>query len=108
MCRVDLRSELKVCCRPSRSIIFEGVFAFDLCHPGMMCKLECPWLSPYLFVSIGEWLITSCEQPVLADIWGYCWEPGGTHSALCPRAISCFPQEYAPAMCRDFTPEFTP
>ena len=109
MYRVNPRSESKVCCGPSPSIIFdEGVFAFDLCPPGMMCKLECPWLSPYLFVSLCEWLITSREQPVLADTRGYCWELGGTHLALCPRAVGCFPQEYSPVICRDFTPEFTP
>ena len=79
---------------PAVLYLTRGVFAFDLCPPGMMCKLDCPWLSPYLFVSLSKWLITSREQPVMADIWGYCWEPGGTHSARCPRAVSCFPQEY--------------
>ena len=33
---------------------------------------------------------------------------GGTHSAWCPKAVGCFPQEYTPVMCRDFVPEFTP
>ena len=71
-----------------------------------MCKLDCPWLSPYLFVC--KWLITSREDPLLADIRGYCWEPGGTHSAQCLTAVGCFPQEYALVICRDFAPEFTP
>ena len=83
-------------------------FYVDLCSPGMICKLDCLWLSPYLFVSLGEWLIISREQPVLAEIWGYCWEPGGTHLALCPRVVGCVHQEYAPVMCRDFAPGFTP
>ena len=70
MWRVNPRSESKVCCEPSHIIIFdEGVFAFDLCPPGMMCKLDCPWLSPYLFVSLGKWLNTSREQLVLTDGW---------------------------------------
>ena len=33
---------------------------------------------------------------------GYCWEPGGTHSTV------GFPQDHTPAMCKDFTPEYTP
>ena len=101
MWRVNPRSELKVCCEPSHRMIFdEGVFAFDLCPPGMKCKLNCPWLSPFLFVPLGKCFFTSREQPVLADIRGCCWEPGGTHSTV------GFPQEYTPVMCRDFTPEF--
>ena len=28
--------------------------------------------------------------------------------ALCLRAVGCFPQEYAPAMCQDFAQEFPP
>ena len=82
-----------MCCEPSHSIIFdEGVFAFDLCPPGLMCKLDCPWLNPHLFVSLGKWLVTNWEQPVLADLWRYCWEPGGTHSMV------SFPQECAPVV----------
>ena len=53
---------LRICCGPSHSIIIdEGVFAFDLYPPGMMCKLDCPWLSAYLFVSFGGWLVSSRE-----------------------------------------------
>ena len=47
-----------------------------------MCKLECPCLYLYLFVTLGEWFITGRKQPVLADMRGYCWEPGGHCSAL--------------------------
>ena len=39
---------------------------------------------------------------MLVDIRGYCWELGGTHSTV------GFPQDYTPAMCRYFAPEFTP
>ena len=68
MWRVNPRSESKLCCEPSRSTIFdEGVFAFDLC----------PWVSPYLFVSLGIWFVTDLEQPVIADIQRHCWELGG-------------------------------
>ena len=72
-------------------IFDEGVFAFDLCTPGMKCKLDYLWLSPYLFVSLDKWLITSRKQPVLADLREYCWEPGGTHSTVgFPQDVSGF------------------
>ena len=29
------------------------VIAVTLCPPGIICKLDCPWLSPFLFVSLG-------------------------------------------------------
>ena len=31
----------------------EAVFAIDLFPPGMMCKLDCLWLSLYLYVSLA-------------------------------------------------------
>ena len=62
MCRVDPRSMSKVYCGPSRGIIFyEGVVAVDLCPPGMLCKLDCPCLNPYLFVTLREWFIIGQE-----------------------------------------------
>ena len=49
MCRVDPKSESKVFCGPSRSInLDEGVFAFDLCPTGMMCKLRLSVVKPIL------------------------------------------------------------
>ena len=88
---------------PSRSVISgEGVVAFDLCPPGLMCGLDCPWLNSYLFLSLGGWFVTSREQPVFADLRRYCWEPGGTHSMV------GFPQEFAPVVCRDFAPKVVP
>ena len=46
----------------------EVVFAFGVCPPGVMCKLDCPWLNPFLFVSLSGWFVISREQPVLADL----------------------------------------
>ena len=101
--RVNPRSKSKVCYKPSHSIMLgEGVFAYDLWPPGRMCKLDCPWLSPYLIVSLCRWFVTSQEQPVLANIRQYCWEPGGTWSTV------GFPQERTPALCRGFALEFIP
>ena len=59
-------------------------------------------------MSLGKGVFTSREQLVLSNIRGYCWEPGGTNSKPCPRAVGCFPREYAPVACRDFAPDFTP
>ena len=103
MWRVNPRSESRVCCEPSHGDMFdEGVFAFDLCPPGMMCKLDCPWVSPYLFVSLGKWFVSNQEQPVLADMQRHCCKPGGTYSTV------GFPHKYTPVRCRDFAPEFDP
>ena len=80
MWRVNPQSGARVCCEPPSGVIFdEGVLAFDLYPPGMMYKLDCPWVSSYLFVSLGKWFVTNREQPVLTDIRRHCWEPGGTH-----------------------------
>ena len=75
MCMVDPQSELelsgdsvrsvsdKLVCGQIRfsdwqgekdTVMFKaGANISNLCPPGMMCKLDCPWLSLYLFVSIG-------------------------------------------------------
>ena len=51
---VNSRSEVHY--EPSRSVIFgKGVFAVDLCCLGLMCRLDCPWLNPYLWMA--------CHQP---------------------------------------------
>ena len=55
----------------------EGTSTPDLCPPGMMCKLDCPWLSLYLFVCLGKWPVGIRAQSDLAIIRGFCWEPGG-------------------------------
>ena len=79
--------------KPSHSVIFgEGVFVFYLCPPGLMCKLNCPWLNLYLFVSFGGWFVTSRERPVFADLRKYDWELGRTHLTV------GFPQECAPVV----------
>ena len=80
----------------------EGVFASDLCPPGFMCKLDCPWLNMYLFVSLGGWLVIGREQPVLANLQKYYWEPEGTHWKI------GFPQECVLVVCRDFVPKVDP
>ena len=77
-------------------------------HENVQIKVQLPqnWM---IVVSLGKLLITSWEWPVLTGIQGYCWEPGGTRLTLCPRAVGCFPQEYAMVMCRcvdDFAPGF--
>ena len=47
---------VKVWCGPSRSIIFdEGVFAIDVCPPGMMCKLQLSVVKPVLLADIREY-----------------------------------------------------
>ena len=86
----------------SRSAMKVGVLAVDLCSPGPLCKLDCPWLNPYLFVSLGEWFVTGREQPVLADSRRYSWKPEGTHSTV------GFPQECAQVVSRDFAPKVDP
>ena len=87
---------------PFHSVISgEGVFAFDLCPPGLTCKLDCPWLNPYSFVSFGRWFVTSREQPVFADLRRYDWEPEET------RLMVGFPRECAPVVW-DFAPKVDP
>ena len=55
------------------SVMFgAGATTSNLCPPGMMCKLDCPWLSPYLFVCLGGWPVGIREQPDLANIRGFC------------------------------------
>ena len=86
----------------------EGTSTPDLCPPGMMCKLDCPWLSPYRFVCLGGWLVGIRAQPDLANIRGFCWEPGGSHPALFRGIVDCFPYKIAPVVCPDLAPEFAP
>ena len=57
-------------------------------------------VNPVLICVPRQMFFTSLEQPVLAEIRGYCWEPDGTHLTV------GFPQEYTPATCLDFAPEF--
>ena len=73
----------------------------NVCPPGMMCKLDCPWLSPYLCVCLGGWPVGIRAQPDLANIRGFCWEMGGSHPAL-------FRDTIALATCPDLAPEFAP
>ena len=75
-----------------------GVFTSDLCPPGMMCKLDCPWLSPYWLMSLGGWPVSSREQLDLADIWGYCWELGEL-IRYCFRGPSVVSRMYLHRLC---------
>ena len=103
MWRVIPWSELKVYYERSHSVLCdEGVFVFDVCPLGVMCKLDSPWLNPFLFVFLSGWFVASREQPVLADLCRFCWEPGGT------QLIVFFSQECASVVCRDFAPKVDP
>ena len=53
-------------------------------------------------MSLGGWFVTSREQPVVADVHIYCWEPGGTFSLVGSS------QECTPDRCRDFAPKVDP
>ena len=86
----------------------QGATSSNLCHPGMMCKLDCQWLSLYLFVCLGGWPVGILAQPDLANIRGFCWELGGSHPALFREIDDCFPYKIAPVMCPDLAPEFIP
>ena len=74
----------------------------------MMCKLDCPCLSPYLFVCLSGWPVGIRAQPDLANTRGFCWEPGGSHPALFREIVDCYPYKIAPATCPDLTPGFAP
>ena len=128
MCRVDPRLVSELCCERlhavsakflqkqicfsdrragKHSFMFdEGTSTTDLCHPGIMCKLDCLWLSPYLFVCLGGWPVGIQAQPDLANIRGFCWAPGGSHPALFGGIVDCFPYKIALVACLDLTPEF--
>ena len=67
-----------------------GVIAIALCPPGMMCKLDCLWLSPFLFVSLGEWFAASWGHLVFTIFHIDCWKPGGT------RLLTVLHQDFAP------------
>ena len=48
MWRDNPRPKSTVCCEPPSGVIFdEGVLVCDVCPAGKMCKLDCPWVSPY-------------------------------------------------------------
>ena len=63
---VNPQSELSTWDELSNRLLCDvGVIAVALCHPGVMCKLDCPWLSP----SVDGLL-------VLTDLHTDCWELG--------------------------------
>ena len=65
----------------------------------MLCALDCPCLSPFLFVSVGGGVSSGRGQLVISDSHRDCWEPGETQTL-----ISC-PRECVSVLCQDFTPK---
>ena len=61
----------------------------------MMCGLDCPWLSPFLLVSLGGGVAASREQLVIIDLHRDCWEPGEI------RVLTNFPRECVSVLCQD-------
>ena len=59
--------------------------------------LDCLWLSPFLFISIGGWVAASRGQLVIIDPHRDCWEPGET------LVLTSFPGECVSVLCQDFT-----
>ena len=54
MSPVNPRPGLTMCDELSSRVLCDvEVIAVALCPPGMMCKLDCPWLNPFLFASLG-------------------------------------------------------
>ena len=60
----------------NRFVCDVGVIAVDLCPPGMMSKLDCPWLSQFLFAYLGGWFAASRGHLILTALRRDCWEPG--------------------------------
>ena len=54
----------------------EGTLTSSSCPPGMMCKLDSPWLCPYLFVSLSGWPFGIRVQADLDVIRVYCLDLG--------------------------------
>ena len=69
-----------------------------------MCKLDCLWLNPYLFVALSKWLITSGSSR-FSPTYG---DTAGNREELGVKFDGWFPQEYTPVMCRDIAPKFNP
>ena len=75
---VNPRSELTTWDELSNMFVCDvGVITVALCPLGMMCKLDCPWLSPFVFVSLCGWFAARWGQLVLTDLHRDCWKPGG-------------------------------
>ena len=92
------------------SVMFKaGAYISNLCPPVMMCKLDCLWLSLYLFVSIGGWPLGIRVQPDLTVIGADCREPGGSHPVPLREIVGCSPDNIGPVKCQapDFAQGFT-
>ena len=74
---VNPRSELATWDELSNRFLCDvGVIAVALCPLEMMCKFDCPWLSPFMFVYLGRWFAASRGHLVLTALRRDCWEPG--------------------------------
>ena len=99
-CVLCPRSELTMWYGPSNRILCDvEVIAVALCPPGMLCKLDCSWLSPFLFLSLGGWFAVSLGHLVLTVLHRDCWEPGGT------RVLTSFPRGCVSVLYQDFAPK---
>ena len=56
---------------------------------------------------LSGWPVGIRVQPDLANIQGFCWEPGGSHPALFREIVDCFPYKIAPDLALEFAPGFT-
>ena len=130
MCMVDPLSVSELSCDPVRSVSDKlvcgqirfsnrraekdsfmfgaGASTFNLCALGMMCKLDCPSVSPYLFVSLGRWPFGFRVQPDLDVIQAYCREPGGSHPGPLRELVGCFPDNIGLVKCPDPASDFAP
>ena len=69
---VNSWSAVKVHYENPRGVICdEGVLVVDLCPPGPLCKLDCLWLNPYLFVSLGGWwvVVMRCRRVMFMGLF---------------------------------------
>ena len=64
------------------AIFGAGATTSNLSTPGMMCQLDCPWLSPYQFVCLDGWPVGIRAQLDLANIRVFCWELGWSHPVV--------------------------
>ena len=74
----------------------EGTLILNSGPPGMMCKLDSPWLCPYLFVSLGRWPFGIRVQGNLALIRVYCLDLGGSPQVR--KIASSLPGPYRPEL----------
>ena len=77
------------------------VIAVALCPPGMMCKLDCLWLNPFSFVSLGGWLLPVGGSWFLLICTETVGNRGGGGGGVV-RLLTSSPQECASVLYQDF------